>query len=93
MAAGEVSKVMDSYIHDTGGVLMERDGKICRGMRKEFNRLKWLHGPKELIDLHKENGTYHFWVQADQSKSYSLHGIGQPYPHPYTGNARQENTP
>ena len=93
MAASKVRKFMDSYIHDSGGVLLERNGKICKGMRKEFNQLKRLHGDKELIDLHNENRTYHFWMQADQGKSYSLHGLGQTYAHPYTGNARQEKNP
>ena len=42
MAAGEVSKMFDSYVHDTGGVLMQRNGPICRGMRREFKRLQAL---------------------------------------------------
>ena len=93
MAAGEVSKMMDSYVHDTGGVLMQRNGQICRGMRREFKRLQALYGDTELIPLHKENGTYHFWVQTDQPKGYSLHGLDQPYLHPYKGFPRQGANP
>ena len=94
MAAGEVSKAMDSYLHDDGGVLMDRNGKIAQGMRREFNRLKKRYGNRELVNLNKENGTYHFGMQTDQAKSYSLHGLlKRPYPHPYRGNARQEKTP
>ena len=93
MAAGEVSTMRDFFIHDTGGVLMERNGQISKGMRLEFNRLRRLHGAKELIPLHKENGTYHFWMQADQPKAYSLHGLDRPYLHPYRGNHRQGVNP
>ena len=93
LAAGEVSKVMHAYVHENGGVLMERNGKICQGMRKEFDRLRWLHGDKELMPLCKEHGTYHVWVQADQAKAYSLHGLNQPYMHEYMGNGRQGVNP
>ena len=89
LAAGEVSRRMHAYVHEQGGVLMEKDGKICRGLRKEFNRLKRLHGERELFQLHKEHGTYHVWVQADQANAYSLNGTNVPYPHEYRGNARQ----
>ena len=80
---------MHAYIHEQGGVLMEKEGKICRGLRKEFNRLKRLHGQKELFQLHKEHGTYHVWVQADQANAYSLNGTNVPYYHEYRGNYRQ----
>ena len=93
MAAGEVSKMMGSFIHDIGGVLMERSGEIAKGMRPEYNRLRRLHGANELVPLRKENGTYNFWVQADQAGAYSLHGLDRPFLHPYKGNYRQESNP
>ena len=72
---------------------MDKNGQICKGMRKEFQRLQNKYGTKELIPLHKENGTYHFWMQADQAKAHSLHGLNIPYLHPYKGNARQDKNP
>ena len=40
VAAGEVSKTMDSYLHDRGGVLMDKSGEICKGMRRASQRLQ-----------------------------------------------------
>ena len=72
---------------------MDKNGEICKGMRRAFHRLQKKYGAKELVPLHKENGTYHFWMQADQAKSRSLQELDVSYIHPYRGNARQEKTP
>ena len=93
MAAGEVSKNTDSYLHDRGGVLMDKKGRISRGMRLAFEKLQKKYGTSELVPIHKENGTYHFWVQADQAKSRSLQELDTSQPHPYQGNVRQEKNP
>ena len=89
LAAGEVSQHLHAYIHEAGGVLMEKKGNICKGMRREFNRLKKRYGYKELFPLHKEHGTYHVWVQADQANAYSMHGLNVQYLHEYRENYRQ----
>ena len=40
---GEISKNLDAYIWDTGGVLIPRGGPVARGLEKEYNRLVALH--------------------------------------------------
>ena len=59
----EIARNMDSYVWDTGGVLLPRGGPVARGLEKEYNRLAAMHGTYGKIDLHREGNLYNFYVK------------------------------
>jgi hypothetical protein len=62
-SGNELARFHDSYIWDTGGVVLPRDGPVGRGLEREYNRLVSVYGTKGHIALHKEGNLYHYYVK------------------------------
>ena len=58
-----MSKNLDAYIWDTGGVLIPCGGKVAQGLEREFHRLVWLHGNYGEIKLYREGNLYNYYVR------------------------------
>ena len=62
-SGNELARYHDSYIWDTGGVVIPRGGPVSRGLEREYNRLVSAYGTKGHIALHKEGSLYHYYVK------------------------------
>ena len=62
-SAAEFSETHDSTIWHDGGALLPRKGPIAVGLRKEYWRLKRIHGDCHEIPLYREGQLYNFYLK------------------------------
>ena len=62
-SAAEFSESHDSILWHDGGALLPRKGPIAVGLRKEYWRLKQVHGDCHEIPLYREGQLYNFYLK------------------------------
>ena len=65
-----------TWLTDTGGYLLPKEGPIAKGVEKELQRLIRKHGSKSLLPLYVEKGVYNFYLKMD--KTEAIAAVDQP---------------
>ena len=58
-----LAKNADTYLWDTGGVIIPRESPVAKGLCEEYDRLVKLYGNRGEIQLHREGGLYNYYVK------------------------------
>lgn len=58
-----LAKNADTYLWDTGGVIIPRESPVAKGLCEEYHRLVNLYGNRGEIQLHREGGLYNYYVK------------------------------
>ena len=64
LASGsEMARHGDTYLWDTGGVVIPRGSPVAQGLHKEYQRLVRAHGRRGVLSLHREGSLYNYYVK------------------------------
>ena len=58
-----IAKNSDTYLWDTGGVIIPRSSPVAKGLCEEYHRLVHLYGNRGAIQLHREGALYNYYVK------------------------------